>query len=98
MSATLFDLTGRRALVTGSARGIGLALARGLASAGAAIVLNGRDRDRLETAASGLRSEGTASRPPSSTAMGQVEDLVGTAAFLASPASDAVSRVMSVSA
>ena len=38
-----FDLTGRRALITGSGQGIGLALARGLAAAGAEVVLNGRD-------------------------------------------------------
>jgi gluconate 5-dehydrogenase len=50
----LFDLTGRRALVTGSSQGIGLALARGLASAGAAVVLNGRDRDKLAAAAESL--------------------------------------------
>ncbi|HET9069975.1 MAG TPA: gluconate 5-dehydrogenase, partial [Amaricoccus sp.] len=37
--AGLFDLTGRRALVTGSSQGIGLALAGGLAAAGAALVL-----------------------------------------------------------
>ena len=43
MSLGLFDLTGRRALVTGSSQGIGLALARGLADAGAEVVLNGRD-------------------------------------------------------
>ncbi len=47
MSTRLFDLTGRRALVTGSGSGIGLALARGLAAAGAAVVLNGRDRAKL---------------------------------------------------
>lgn len=47
MTHKLFDLTGRRALVTGSTRGIGLALARGLASAGAAVLLNGRDPDRV---------------------------------------------------
>lgn len=40
---SLFDLTGSRALITGSSRGIGFALAKGLAEAGAAIVLNGRD-------------------------------------------------------
>ena len=34
MSLTLFDLTGKRALITGSSQGIGLALARGLAAAG----------------------------------------------------------------
>lgn len=54
----LFDLTGRRALITGSSMGIGLALARGLAGAGAAIVLNARDPDRLEAAAAALGAEG----------------------------------------
>lgn len=54
----LFDLSGRTALVTGSSMGIGLALARGLAGAGATVVLNARRRDKLEAAADGLRSEG----------------------------------------
>lgn len=54
----LFDLTGRRALVTGSSQGIGLALARGLAEAGAEIVLNGRDADKLDRAAGDLAAEG----------------------------------------
>ena len=54
----LFDLTGRRALVTGASQGIGLSLARGLASAGAAVVLNGRDAGKLDRAAAELRSEG----------------------------------------
>ena len=44
----LFDLSGRTALVTGSSGGLGLAMARGLAEAGAAIVLNGRDETKLE--------------------------------------------------
>lgn len=48
MSLELFDLTGRRALVTGSSQGIGLALAKGLAKAGAEIILNGRDEAKLE--------------------------------------------------
>jgi gluconate 5-dehydrogenase len=47
----LFDLTGRRALITGSSQGIGLALARGLAEAGAQVVLNGRDAGKLAAAA-----------------------------------------------
>ncbi len=50
MASNPFDLTGRRALVTGSSQGIGLALARGLAEAGAAVLLNGRDRGKLEAA------------------------------------------------
>ncbi|WP_285241627.1 SDR family oxidoreductase [Pseudarthrobacter sp. MEB009] len=43
-----FDLTGRTALITGSSRGIGRALANGLARAGAAVVLHGLDPARLE--------------------------------------------------
>ncbi len=54
----LFDLNGRTALVTGSSRGLGLAIARGLAQAGAAIALNGRDEERLAATAEVLRSEG----------------------------------------
>ena len=54
----LFDLTGRRALITGSSQGIGFALARGLAAAGASVVLNGRDTDKLQAAAATLRAEG----------------------------------------
>lgn len=52
MGQGLFDLTGRRALVTGSSQGIGFALAQGLASAGAMVVLNGRDAGKLADAAS----------------------------------------------
>ncbi len=55
----LFDLTGRRALVTGSSRGIGQALAKGLAEAGADVILNGRDRDRLAEAAEKLGARHT---------------------------------------
>jgi gluconate 5-dehydrogenase len=47
VTAALFDLTGRRALVTGSSKGIGAALAAGLAEAGADVVLNGRDTGAL---------------------------------------------------
>ncbi len=54
MSHPLFDIGGRRALVTGSSRGIGLALARGLAEAGCTVVLNGRDAGRLTKAAADL--------------------------------------------
>jgi gluconate 5-dehydrogenase len=58
MSYSLFDLTGLRALVTGSSQGIGFALARGLAEHGASIVLNSRDRAKLETAAGQLKETG----------------------------------------
>ncbi|MCU1574568.1 MAG: family oxidoreductase [Micrococcaceae bacterium] len=53
----LFDLTGRVALVTGSSRGIGNALARGLAGAGATVVLNGLSGQRLSDAAALLEGE-----------------------------------------
>lgn len=58
MGLSLFDLTGRRALITGSSQGIGLALARGLAAAGASIVLNGRNADKLAQTVDALRAEG----------------------------------------
>jgi gluconate 5-dehydrogenase len=54
----LFNLTGKRALITGSSQGIGLSLARALASAGATIVLNGRDKEKLSQAQQLLVSEG----------------------------------------
>ncbi len=50
MSHKLFDLSGRRALITGSSQGIGLALAKGLSEAGAEVVLNGRDAEKLALA------------------------------------------------
>ena len=53
-----FDLSGRTALITGSSSGIGFALARGLAGAGARVVLNARNAAKLEAAAELLRAEG----------------------------------------
>ena len=58
MSTELFSLAGRRALVSGSGRGIGLAIARGLGRAGAAVLLNDIDASRLAAAVDGLRAEG----------------------------------------
>jgi gluconate 5-dehydrogenase len=55
---SLFDLSGKRALITGSSRGIGLALAKGLAGAGAELVINGRDAETLGAAAADLAAEG----------------------------------------
>jgi gluconate 5-dehydrogenase len=54
----LFDLAGRTALVTGSAQGLGLAIARGLGDAGARVILNDVVSDRLDIAVASLRSEG----------------------------------------
>lgn len=54
----LFDLTGRTALVTGSSQGIGFALAKGLAEAGAAIIINGRDTSKIASAVSELSAIG----------------------------------------
>ncbi|MEO1020211.1 MAG: SDR family oxidoreductase [Pseudomonadota bacterium] len=60
MSLKLFDLSGKKALVTGSSQGIGFSLAQGLAAAGAAVVLNGRDVAKLEAAQRSLVGEGYA--------------------------------------
>ena len=51
------DLSGRRALVTGSTEGIGFAIARGLAAAGAQVVVNGRDQDKTVAAVQRLEAE-----------------------------------------
>ncbi|MEM9585404.1 MAG: SDR family oxidoreductase [Pseudomonadota bacterium] len=57
-AVSLFDLSGRKALITGSSQGIGFALAKGLAEAGAEIVLNGRDAGKLSKAVDELSSAG----------------------------------------
>jgi len=44
------ELSGKRALVTGSSSGIGYAIAKGLAEAGAAVVVHGRSKERVEAA------------------------------------------------
>ena len=54
----LFDLSGQTALVTGSSDGLGLAMARGLAAAGAGIVLNGRDEKKLAGVAKSFAEAG----------------------------------------
>ena len=53
-----FSLKGRKALVTGSVRGLGLAMARGLARAGARVALNGRDPATLDQSVARLRDDG----------------------------------------
>lgn len=58
----MFDLTGRIALVTGSTRGIGLAISRALGHAGATVVLNGRGEAKLTEVQGKLAAEGLAVR------------------------------------
>lgn len=54
----LFSLAGRTALVTGSVRGIGLEVARGLGRAGASVIVNGRHAESVATAVETLQDEG----------------------------------------
>jgi gluconate 5-dehydrogenase len=54
----LFDLSGSRALITGSSQGIGLALAHGLAAHGAEVIINGRNADKVEEARKDLSAKG----------------------------------------
>jgi len=58
MTRDLFDLTGKIALVTGSSQGLGHTLARGLGEAGATLILNGRNAERLNAAVTALSQGG----------------------------------------
>ncbi len=59
---TLFDLTGRVAIVTGGNGGIGLGMAQGLAAAGAAVVVAARDAAKAGRAVAGLEARGATAR------------------------------------
>jgi len=83
---TLFDLTGKRALVTGSSRGLGFSVAAALGRHGATVILNGRDDGPLNQAVVRLRDEGIDARPArfdltdpdaASAAIGEVAQTVG---------------------
>lgn len=54
------DLNGRTALVTGAGKGLGLAIAKGLAARGAHVVIHGRSQELLDKAAAELATEGLA--------------------------------------
>jgi gluconate 5-dehydrogenase len=58
MSTSLFDLSGRAALVTGSSRGLGRAIAEGMAKAGARLIINGVNSARVDAAVAELRAAG----------------------------------------
>ena len=58
----LFDLSGRTALITGSVRGIGLAMAEGLAVAGATVIVNGRRQEAVDEAVAVLTGKGLKAR------------------------------------
>ena len=63
MTPPLFSLTGKLALVTGAARGLGSVMAESLARAGAEVLINGRDAGRLAPVVERLRAEGLAASP-----------------------------------
>ena len=77
-TARLFDLTGRTALITGSSSGLGFAMARGLAEAGASVVLNGRGAAKLSAA---VRSLTEASLEASARAFDVTDEAAVRAAF-----------------
>jgi gluconate 5-dehydrogenase len=58
MSVSLFDLKGKRALVTGATHGLGMSMASGLANAGAEIIVNGSSQERLDRAIAAYAADG----------------------------------------
>ncbi|MFS2223888.1 SDR family oxidoreductase [Pantoea sp. B65] len=59
---SLFSLAGKTALITGSTRGLGFAYARGLAQAGAAVIINGTQAEHMQSALAALETQGASAR------------------------------------
>jgi gluconate 5-dehydrogenase len=57
MTTKLFDVAGKRVLITGSSGGLGLELARGFLLAGSTVILNGRSEAKLDAVVESLRHE-----------------------------------------
>ena len=59
MSTSLFDLTGKVALVTGATHGLGMAMAKGIGKAGATVIINGNSsQEKIDNAVATFRAEG----------------------------------------
>lgn len=56
--SSLFDLSGKRAFVTGATHGLGMAMAKGLGDAGAELIINGTTPEKMDRALEEYRSEG----------------------------------------
>jgi gluconate 5-dehydrogenase len=54
----LFDLSGKRALITGGTHGLGMAMAKGIGLAGAKLIINGHSPDKMKDALDAYRKEG----------------------------------------
>ena len=63
MALSLFDLSGKQALVTGGTQGIGFAIAKGLGEAGASLIINGRNEEKLTHCVQQLREAGIEAEP-----------------------------------
>jgi gluconate 5-dehydrogenase len=57
-TAALFDLAGKRVLITGGTHGLGMAMAKGLGHAGATIIVNGHTTEKMKSALASYKSEG----------------------------------------